>query len=263
MATALTHKYIPRITQIEENLFIEEYYSSTDVKIFIDGEEQTEISYINYSLQEQLKPLYGYASRTFDDVAIGNRIVTGTLKIPIKNPESQSSIENIEKTINSLTVDDYNKEQDDETDKVDWIDVPVIAPIKPPKKPTNQDKETINLDYVSKLILLGYNLDYNTDIETYVKEIKKFQTDNNIDSTGILTSQTIDEINNELKKKRADTVLFLQRGTKIYLGPDKTFDNFITKEDQEVIVLGDKTPNGWFHVMMNDNTEGYVNKDEI
>ena len=68
----MTHRYIPRIEQREENLFTEEYYSSTDTKIYIDDIEQTEISYISYSLQEQLKPIYGYASNTFDDVAIGN-----------------------------------------------------------------------------------------------------------------------------------------------------------------------------------------------
>ena len=58
----MTHKYIPRIEQTEENLFIEEYYSSTDTKIFMNNVEQTEISYISYQLREQLKPIYGYSS---------------------------------------------------------------------------------------------------------------------------------------------------------------------------------------------------------
>ncbi len=82
-----THAYISRIKQREPNLFVEEYYSSTDVKVYFDDVEQTEIGYIQYSIQEQLKPLFGYASRTWDDVAIGNRIVTGVLKIPIRNIE--------------------------------------------------------------------------------------------------------------------------------------------------------------------------------
>ncbi len=82
-----THAYISRIQQREPNLFVEEYYSSTDVKVYFDDIEQTEIGYIQYSIQEQLKPLFGYASRTWDDVAIGNRIVTGVLKVPIRNIE--------------------------------------------------------------------------------------------------------------------------------------------------------------------------------
>ena len=90
--TPFTHKYIPRIEQRENNLFVEEYYSSTDVKIVLGDVEQTEIGYISYAVQEQLKPLYGYNSRTYDEVAIGNRIVTGVFKVPIKNPEAQTQM---------------------------------------------------------------------------------------------------------------------------------------------------------------------------
>ena len=35
MPESLTHKWIPKVYQRENNLFVEEYYSSTDVKIFI------------------------------------------------------------------------------------------------------------------------------------------------------------------------------------------------------------------------------------
>ena len=113
MATSLTHKYIPRIEQTEENLFTEEYYSSTDTKIYMDDTEQTEIAYISYSLQEQLKPLYGYASRTFDDIAIGSRIVTGAFKVPIKNPEAQTPMNTIVERGKHKTLEDYNESQDD------------------------------------------------------------------------------------------------------------------------------------------------------
>lgn len=81
-----SHAYISRITQREENLIVEEYYSSTDIRIEFDGLDQTEIAYIQYAIQEQLKPIYGYASRTWDDVAVGNRIVTGMFKVPVRNP---------------------------------------------------------------------------------------------------------------------------------------------------------------------------------
>ena len=33
MADSFTHKWIPRVDQQEKNLFIEEYYSSTDTQI--------------------------------------------------------------------------------------------------------------------------------------------------------------------------------------------------------------------------------------
>lgn len=126
----LTHGYISRVPeQREENLFLEEYYSGTDTKVYIDDEKQTEISHISYSLSEQLKPMYGYASRTWDDVAVGTRIVTGMIKVPIKNPEEQSTYEevvlgqNIEKDKStSEKVEDMNSESEAEKENQGWID---------------------------------------------------------------------------------------------------------------------------------------------
>lgn len=135
-----THAYISRIAQREENLFLEEYYSSTDVKIYFDDVEQLEIGYIQYSMQEQLKPLYGYASRTWDEVAIGNRIVTGILKVPIRNinardydehdnPKASEFISYQGAKINELS-ENYKGDQivwDDEVETghqvPDWIDL--------------------------------------------------------------------------------------------------------------------------------------------
>lgn len=82
---AINHKYERNTTAANRNIFIEEYFSGPDVKIYLDGEETREISYIQYSLQEQLKPIYGYASRTYDDVAVGSRIIVGTIQVPLSN----------------------------------------------------------------------------------------------------------------------------------------------------------------------------------
>lgn len=123
----LTHKYINRIPEREENLFLEEYYSGTDTKVFIDNDPQTEIAYISYSVSEQLKPLYGYASRTWDDVAVGNRIVTGTFKVSIKNPEEQSSREEViehkyvDKEQSTLEeIAEMNKAEEEAKQEMEW-----------------------------------------------------------------------------------------------------------------------------------------------
>jgi hypothetical protein len=126
---AHTHKYINRIPEREHNLFLEEYYSGTDTKVYIDNNPQTEIAYISYSVNEQLKPLYGYASRTWDDVAIGNRIVTGVLKISVKNPEEQSSYEEvvlhqvIDKEQSTLEeIAEMNKAEEEAKQEIEWPD---------------------------------------------------------------------------------------------------------------------------------------------
>lgn len=130
-----THAYISRIAQREPNLFLEEYYSSTDTTIEFDGIEQLEIGYIQYSVQEQLKPLYGYASRTWDDVAVGNRIVTGVFKVPIRNPKTvdynnpeQTPISKMNVTygnIDDKTQKDLAGIQDEEVeqDVPDWVNL--------------------------------------------------------------------------------------------------------------------------------------------
>lgn len=127
----LTHKYINRIPEREENLFLEEYYSGTDVKVYISSEHkpETEIAYISYSVSEQLKPLYGYASRTWDDVAVGNRIVTGAFKMSIKNPKEQSSYEevilhqNIDKEKSTLEqIEEMNQKEEEAKQEQEWPD---------------------------------------------------------------------------------------------------------------------------------------------
>lgn len=67
------------------NIYTEEYFGGSDVFIYINGRRHYHIAAIQFSVQEQHKPIYGYSSRTFDDVAIGNRIVVGAIKVPVKN----------------------------------------------------------------------------------------------------------------------------------------------------------------------------------
>lgn len=119
-----TRKYIPKVNKRESNIFLEEYYSGTDTKVYINDEEQTEISYIQYSVNEQLKPLYGYASRTWDDVAVGNRIVTGVLKMPIRNPKENDSNEVIQAGEEIGTIYSFENKNEQSalaTAKKEWI----------------------------------------------------------------------------------------------------------------------------------------------
>lgn len=262
MATSLTHKYIPRINQTEENLFVEEYYSSTDTKIYIDDIEQTEISYINYALQEQLKPLYGYSSRTFDDVAIGSRIVTGTLKVSVKNPEAQSSLDDILQRSKSpnLTIEDYNNSQQEIKDTIEWISIQS----NPNINDLDIQEDDGTFEYRTKLINLGYDLDYNSSPAVLSNAIKKFQKEHNIgDGTGILDADTINAIDSELNHANLDTMT-IPSGTKIYYGPSYTFDVIeTTSYSQEVYILDNDYDNGWIYIMTKDGTEGYINKNKI
>ena len=66
-----TAKYNPVAWHREFNTFIEEYYSGPDTSIVIGTDKNIQASSIQFGLQEQLKPIYGYTSHIFDDVAVG------------------------------------------------------------------------------------------------------------------------------------------------------------------------------------------------
>lgn len=47
-----------------------------------------DIAAISYHLVEQILPIYGYASRTYDDMSRGTRMVTGQIMVPYTGPYS-------------------------------------------------------------------------------------------------------------------------------------------------------------------------------
>ena len=263
MATSLTHKYIPRTKQVEENLFIEEYYSNTDTKIYADGVEQTEISYINYSLQEQLKPIYGYASHTFDDIAIGNRIVTGILKTPIKNIDINDTPDDIAARANNSNhnyiapdILDYNNHEQAKVDNTEWIGS-TIDPNTGKHPLYEEDDETY--EYRNKLMSLGYNVDTNSTHEQLIQAIKNFQRDNGIFEDGDLNYTTKETIDEELKKANKDITVTLPKGTVIYSTPNTLSGVLNTYVNEIDAIVLDTFEGDWVFVMTFDGIEGFVN----
>ena len=209
---SMTHKYIPRIQQREENLFLEEYYSGTDTKVYINNQQQTEISYISFSLNEQLKPIYGYASRTFDDMAVGNRIVTGVFKVPIKNPEEQDSYETVVEGLSTLEeIDNKNNSENNIKNNTEWID----------NTEENEERYTNDnvFEYQIKLNQLGYKIDDFTGKENNDTKlaIKKFQSDNYLFPSGTLDNDTIITIDSLLEVSDKP-VGYVDRKTNVYTG---------------------------------------------
>ncbi|MED2041338.1 hypothetical protein P4V58_30315, partial [Bacillus wiedmannii] len=60
------------------------YYSGADIRIYFGDNWIDEIVEIEWTMQEQLAPIYGYASYTWDKVARGNRLVQGSFSINFK-----------------------------------------------------------------------------------------------------------------------------------------------------------------------------------
>ena len=254
---SMTHNYIPRINQREENLFLEEYYSGTDVKVVLNGNEQSEISYINYSLNEQLKPIYGYASRTFDDVSVGNRIVTGTFKMPIRNTEEQSSYEEVvEAAITTLeNIENNNKKEEENKKNTEWITNSSSAA-------NSGATSDIVFEYQVKLINLGYNSSKSGTYDSQTRDaIRKFQLDNNLSGNGTFNNDTMKCIDVKIQldtTKKATT----NSEAKVYTGLTTASGVvYSLKEGEEFYLIQDL---GIFtQIKTTSGVDGYIESSRI
>lgn len=253
---SMTHKYIPRIQQREENLFLEEYYSGTDTKVYLNNKQQSEISYISFSLNEQLKPIYGYASRTFDDMSVGNRIVTGIFKMPIKNPEEQDSYETVIEPSTLEEINTKNQLEENKKNNTEWINNT--------DNNTNTNYTNDNVfEYQNKLKQLGYNA---SDSGTYDDQtraaIKQFQRDNNIQSvSGTLNNDTMAEIDTQLEVQNVPRKKVEQK-TNVYAGLTTASGVVYTLQPNEEFYLIQDL--GVFsQIRTIDGKDGYIESSKI
>ncbi len=78
----------------EYQVFPSKYFSGCDVNIYLGGIWVDEVSAIEFSVQENVQPIYGYASYTADAWARGTRIITGNLNIHFRESYYLHSIIN-------------------------------------------------------------------------------------------------------------------------------------------------------------------------
>lgn len=57
------------------------YYSGIDAEIYIGSQYVDEVFNIRYNIMQESKPIFGYNSYLYDEMAVGSRIVTGTFSI--------------------------------------------------------------------------------------------------------------------------------------------------------------------------------------
>ena len=65
---------------------LKRYYSSIDAEIYFGNEYVEEVCDIDYHVQQQMQPIYGFNSYTYDYVAVGTRIIQGTFAIRFISP---------------------------------------------------------------------------------------------------------------------------------------------------------------------------------
>lgn len=91
------------------------YYSSIDATILLNGDIVEEIVQIQWTIQEQTMPLFGYNSFVWDEVAKGNRIIQGVFAINFTVPDYLDQL--INKTATDATMSFVNTGRDLAQDK--------------------------------------------------------------------------------------------------------------------------------------------------
>ena len=78
--------YSPNINQYQVNTqrYKEDYFTGADVKLYFSDILIDEVTGIQFSMQENVQPVYGYASYVWDKVVRGNRMVQGSFSINFK-----------------------------------------------------------------------------------------------------------------------------------------------------------------------------------
>lgn len=69
---------------VEYQEFPEEFFSGTDCVIYFGDTYIDDITGLQFALAEKVRPIYGYASYTWDTLARGTRIISGSFKIAFR-----------------------------------------------------------------------------------------------------------------------------------------------------------------------------------
>ena len=71
------------------------YYSSLDADILFGGVFIDEVTNLNFAVQQNVMPIFGYNSYTFDDLAVGSRLVQGQFAINFTEANYLSRIQSV------------------------------------------------------------------------------------------------------------------------------------------------------------------------
>lgn len=66
--------------------FYREYFSGADINIYLQDVFIDEVASLEFRLLQEVRPIFGYASYTYDAIAVGQRFIQGTFSINFREP---------------------------------------------------------------------------------------------------------------------------------------------------------------------------------
>ena len=83
------------------------YFSSIDAEIYFEDLYIDECVQINFAVQQQALPLYGYNSYVYDDIALGSRIINGQFSINFTKSAYMYEVLNTLSGITTKAIDEH------------------------------------------------------------------------------------------------------------------------------------------------------------
>ena len=80
------------VNGLVDSLVYKKYYSDTSAELYFNGHWLEDINAVQWQVQRQTYPLFGYNSFIYDDVALGNRIIYGAFTMNFTEPDKLKNV---------------------------------------------------------------------------------------------------------------------------------------------------------------------------
>jgi hypothetical protein len=242
----------------EHNIYTEEYFGGSDCFIYIGKTRYDNISALQFQVRETVKPIYGYASRIYDDLAVGTRIVQGVIKVPVKN-----------RGANDKLTDSTNNGTYTLTKKVSTANVPDWVY---KYQPADSEKGSPNIGYsdntdsatVAKVQAALQNKYPNAGVQVSgvldfptKQAIATYKEDNNL----LVNTNCDNELTNRLIYSTQNLVHAVQ-GCTLKYQPNDLAMGFYSVGTSTKLVVQKVIDSNWILVQADNGQKGYIKKGE-
>ena len=237
----------------EHNIYTEEFFGGADVFIYINDELYEDISAVQFSVSENVKPIYGYSSRRYDDLAIGTRIVQGVIKVPVRNTNPNKYITNDyndtrnKKLVNTKGTNVPNWVYKYTTDKNTLGSSNIVPQYKDVKSSTIADVQH----------RLGVEVTGTNDLETQ-NAVAEYKKANSLEVNSNIDIVLLNRLSLSGKNVKITTGI-----TKLRYKPAEESPDYFTIQPKNKVVILKDLDDEWYYAQINEGTTGYIKKSEV
>lgn len=238
----------------DHNIFTEEYYGGADTFIYINGKRCEDISAMSFSLRETVRPIFGYASRRFDDISVGTRIVQGMIRVPVKN---EGPVDRLTDTSNEGSYRLTNKSSD--ITVPDWVYK--YSPDKEELGSQNTDYATVDVDRatVATVQTLLAKTDDSVQINGYIDLPTKLAIANYKKNSNLVVNTNLDmDLQNRMGTIGDKYIVSSVSDIKLRYAPTEDSLSFYDIHGGNILVIQGYVGNDWLLVQVKDGKKGYI-----